>query len=214
MKAGDFVNIDYVASVKSSGELFDFTLPEIAKKMGREGDFKPVTIVIGARHVIPGLDDELTNHKVGDEFDVDIPPEKAFGKRSPKLMQLIPRNKFRKDNINPIPGMRITVNNLPGTVRSASGGRIIVDFNHPLAGKVIHYWVKINKKITSKKEKIESLLKYHGLEDFKTRTTKESVTIVSEQLSDIQKAALKKEFERHMKIKNVKFEAKKQTKSK
>lgn len=213
MKSGEFVNIDFVGTVKSSGEKFDFTIPKIAKEVGDTREVGPVTIVIGAGHLIPGLDEEMRKHKVGDEFEIDIPAEKAFGKRSAKLMQLIPSKKFKRDQVDPIPGMRVTINGIPGTIRSSSGGRVVVDFNHPLAGKELHYWVKINKKITVKKDKIKSLLEYYGFKDVKFKLTESALTILNDQISERSKMILTQQLKTHVKIKKVNFKPEKSAKS-
>jgi FKBP-type peptidyl-prolyl cis-trans isomerase 2 len=213
MKSGDFINIDYIGTVKSSGEKFDFTIPKIAKEAGDTREVGPVTIVIGAGHLIPGLDEEIRKHKVGDEFEINIPAEKAFGKRSPKLMQLIPRSKFKRDQLNPIPGMRVTINGLPGIIRSSSGGRVIVDFNHPLAGKELHYWVKINKNVTVKKEKVKSLMEYYGFKDVKFKLTESDLIVLNDKISQRNQALLSQQLKTHIKIKNVKFKAEKSVKS-
>ena len=69
MKDGDFVTIDYVARVKDSGEIFDLTKEDLAKKEGvykEKVEYKPVTFIVGANFVIRGLDEALHKMKVGD----------------------------------------------------------------------------------------------------------------------------------------------------
>jgi peptidylprolyl isomerase len=66
-----------------------------------------------------------------------------------------------------MPGMQINIDNTIGIVKTVSGGRTLVDFNHPLAGKDLFYKVKINKKITDDKEKLSSYIKLSlGIKDF------------------------------------------------
>jgi len=57
-----------------------------------------------------------------------------------------------------MPGLRIEVDGTPGTIKSVSGGRVLIDFNHPLAGRVLKYQVTITNIITDLKEKVSSLL--------------------------------------------------------
>ena len=60
-----------------------------------------------------------------------------------------------------MPGMQLNIDSMVGTVKTVSGGRTLVDFNHPLAGKDLVYDVKINRIVDDNKEKLNSLLKMH-----------------------------------------------------
>ncbi len=161
IKKGDFIEIDFVARVKENNQIFDLTNEGVAKEnnLFSEGrTFKPIIICVGERHVISGLDESLVDKEVGKEYKIEIKAEDAFGKRNPKLFQLIGLNKFKDEKIKPFPGMQVNVDNLFGIVKSVSGGRILVDFNHPLAEKGVVYEVKILRKIENDKEKLRGFL--------------------------------------------------------
>lgn len=161
LKKGDFVEIDFVGRVKGSGRIFDLTLEDVAKKEGlfqQDKKYKPLIVCLGAGHLIKGLDSAIQKHKVGDEFEIDIPSEEAFGNKNPSLIQLTSLKIFKEKGINPVPGLQVAVNGALAIVRSVSGGRVILDFNHPLAGKNLHYWVRINRKVIDAKEKVHALL--------------------------------------------------------
>ena len=75
VKKGDFIKIDYVAKVKDTGFVFDLTSEEIAKKekIYREGDdYTPATLVVGAGHVLKGLDSKLEGAEIGKKLAVDV----------------------------------------------------------------------------------------------------------------------------------------------
>ncbi|MEM2874290.1 MAG: peptidylprolyl isomerase, partial [Candidatus Nanoarchaeia archaeon] len=118
---------------------------------------KPVIICIGAGMLLKAIDSALIERKVGDEFELELKPEEAFGARDPKLVQLTSLNIFRQHNINPVPGLQVTIDGALATIRSVSGGRVTIDFNHPLAGKVVKFWIKIRRQITDLAEKIKTL---------------------------------------------------------
>ncbi len=158
LRKGDFVKIDYDAWIASNNKLFDTTSKSTAEKNGLEGELGPQTIILGARHVIAGLDEEIQKHETGQEFEAVIPPDKAFGSRNPELIKLIPINEFRKRNMRPIPGLTLDFQGLQGIITSASGGRVRVDFNHPLAGRSVKYKVRILSQITDKKEQVQAIL--------------------------------------------------------
>jgi len=183
---GDFIEIDYVGRDKETGALFDLTREDVAKKEkidAPNAEFGPVTIVVGAQHVIPGLDEKLTTLSVGDKSAITVPPASGFGPRQPNLVELVPRSVFKRQHINPMPGMPVKLGNRRGVVKTVSGGRIQVDFNHPLAGKELEYEVEIHKKITSPDEKIKSLLSLHvpgiDFKELKINTGNDEVEITT-----------------------------------
>lgn len=166
MQRGDFVKIDYMAQVKDTNKVFDTTIEEVAKKTGihtKDAVYGPVTIVIGAGHVIRGLEKALLAMEVGEKKEVDIPPEEAFGQRDQSLLTKVHLREFRKHGLAPRRGMRIEVNNRWATVRRVSSGRVLLDFNHPLAGRVLHYTVEILDRVQDTAQKIEALITLQGL---------------------------------------------------
>ncbi|RKY71615.1 MAG: peptidylprolyl isomerase [Candidatus Latescibacterota bacterium] len=163
MKEGDFIRIDYIGRIKESGQIFDLTDEKLAKEKGMYNpnvSYRPVPVIIGGDFVIKGLEAELKKMKVGEKKRFSVKPEDAFGQRTPKLIKLIPMSEFYKRNMVPYQGMSVTINNLMGRVLSVSGGRVRVDFNHPLAGKELEYDLEIKEKITNKKEKVEAVIEF------------------------------------------------------
>lgn len=160
-KKNDFIEIEFVGRIKETNQIFDLTDEDLAKKEkihNPNASYKPVIICLGQNDVIPGLDEELQEKETGKKYTIEILPEKSFGKKDPKLMKLIPASIFKEKNIKPFPGLQININNMIGVIRTVSGGRIIVDFNHPLAGRNLVYEVKINKIITDLKEKLKATI--------------------------------------------------------
>lgn len=164
VKNGDFVELDFVGRIKATGKIFDLTVKDMAENdVGRQMDFKPIIACIGSGQLIKGFEERLVGKEVGSEFEFDLPAEKAFGKKNPNLIQLVPLPVFKKNNVDPYPGQQLNVDGMLATVRSVSGGRVVLDFNHPLAGKELHYWVKIRKIINSEKKKIEAITAFFGV---------------------------------------------------
>ncbi len=162
MKNGEIIQIEYEGRIERTGILFDTTNEQSAKKEGvydEKKEFKPKNIIIGAGYLLKGIDNELEKHEVGDEFEITLPPEKAFGQRNPELIRIMPIKEFHKNKLIPIPGLIINMDGFLGKVLSNNGGRVRVDFNHALAGKELHYKIKIIKKITKKEEQIQTVLK-------------------------------------------------------
>jgi len=163
MKTGDFVSIDYVGRVKESGEIFDVTMEDVAKRekvYNSKVVYKPINVVVDANFIIRGLDDALKEMKVGEKRVVIIEPDKAFGNRDPNFVRPIPLSNFKGENVDPTPGSWITINNVRGRILSADGGRIRVDFNHPLAGKKLEYELEVKKEITETADKVRAIVGY------------------------------------------------------
>ncbi|MBN2423127.1 peptidylprolyl isomerase [Candidatus Woesearchaeota archaeon] len=161
LKKGDFIEIEYTGRIKDGNIIFDTTDEKTAKenKVYNENmKYGPAVICLGEKQLLPGLDNYIIG-KEPDKYEVELNPEDAFGKKSAKLLRLIPMKIFRKQNINPFPGLEVNIDGMLGIVRSVSGGRVIVDFNHPLAGRDLVYNIKINKIITDTKKKLSSVLR-------------------------------------------------------
>ena len=160
-KRNDFIEIDFVAKTKDNNKIFDLTRKEDAITFNiydQKHTYDSIIICLGYNDILKGLDEELIDKELG-KYVIEIPVEKAFGKKTHNLIKLISTNVFHTQNIKPFPGLKVNIDNIYGTVLSVSGGRTIVDFNHPLAGKDLIYEVEIKRIITDTKEKIQSFLK-------------------------------------------------------
>jgi hypothetical protein len=89
---------------------------------------------------------------------VEISPEKAFGPRDPDKVKRVPLKHLTSKGKTPVIGMRIDYNGKMASVRSIGAGRVLLDFNPPLAGKTLIYEAVVDKKIKTKKAKIQSLV--------------------------------------------------------
>ena len=158
---GDFVLIDYIAKVKETGEIFDTTKEEVAKKekLYKEGEiYEPKLVVIGEGWVLKALDDNLPNLETGKTAPVEISPDKAFGNRDPEKVRLVPLRRLLAKNITPQLGMRVEFEGKLAIVRTMGAGRVQLDFNPPLAGKTLVYDVTAQKKLETKEEKLNALI--------------------------------------------------------
>ncbi len=161
IEKNDFVTIEYTGILKESGQIFDTTSEQIAKKENIHNmkmAYGPITICVGQNQILKAIDENLLGKEEKAEFLLDLNPENAFGKKNAKLIKLVPSNIFKKQNIQPFVGLEVQLDSMPGIIRSVSGGRILVDFNHPLAGRDVKYDIKVNKKVDDIKEKIKAYL--------------------------------------------------------
>ena len=161
LQKGDFILISYTAKVKETNDVFDTTTEEVAKKehLFKEGEiYEPKLVVIGEGWVLKALDDNLTTMETNKPATVEIPPDKGFGQRDPEKVKLVPLKQLLAKEINPVIGARIEYQGKMASVRSIGAGRVLLDFNPPLAGKTLIYDVTVNKKLESNEEKIGALI--------------------------------------------------------
>jgi len=183
-KKGDFLLIDYVARVSETGDVFDTTIEEVAKEEGiyKEGAlYEPMLVVVGEGWMLKALDENLLNLELGKTEKIEIPPEKGFGERDPNKIRLYPLRKLRAQGITPQIGMQLQVDGRLATVRTIGSGRVLLDFNPPLAGKTLIYEVTVQKKLQTIKDKIAALIHRRipqvEIDKFKITIRKDKVTI-------------------------------------
>jgi len=163
MEKGDFVRIDFVGRLEG-GEIFDLTDEELAKKekiYSPKIKYKPVALVVGAKFVIPGLDKAILEMKIGEKKKIEVMPEEGFGNRDPKLVKVAPKKAFNEE---PRQGMIVDFSGMKGRIQSVSAGRVMVDFNNPLAGKKLIYELQVKEKIEEPIEQIKSIFEFFGIE--------------------------------------------------
>ncbi len=159
MQNGDFVELDFTG--KANGRVFDTTSAEEAKKNGvfnEKNSYGPVLVVVGKGMLVPGLDEEVLKTGEGDSKTVSVPAEKAFGERKADFVRLIPLSKFKGQDVAPSVGMSLEVDGMPARVVGVDGGRVRLDFNHPLAGQALEYSFKIVKVYSNPAGKVTAVV--------------------------------------------------------
>jgi FKBP-type peptidyl-prolyl cis-trans isomerase SlyD len=161
---GDFIKISYTGRVGET--VFDTTDEEVAKERGihnPRAEYGPITIRVGSNHVILGLEEAVQGREVGEEGDIEVPAEKAFGPRDESLVSSVSVSQFKE---KPHVGSRVEIDNREGVVARIIGRRALVDFNHPFAGKTLFYSFKIEEKVEDIQEQISGLIRlYSGRND-------------------------------------------------
>lgn len=112
----------------------------------------------GARNIIPGLEQALTGKAPGDELRVTVQPRDAYGEINPELVQQVPREAFAGiDDLRP--GMQFRTGDddnqaLNITVTEVGDDSVTIDANHPLAGLVLHFDVRIEDVREAEEEEL------------------------------------------------------------
>ncbi len=158
IQEGDFIRLSF--SGYANGVLFDTTDEQKARDAGiydENRTYGPKIVCAGKRQIIQGLDEALVGKEIGFEETIEIPPEKAFGEHEQELLRSYKKKAFLK---KPEIGMQLTIADAgKGTVVDVIGNRVIVDFNHPLAGRALMYTYRIEGIVESATEKIAGLIK-------------------------------------------------------
>jgi peptidylprolyl isomerase len=161
LQKGDFILIDYTAKVKETNEVFDTTNEETSKKehLHKEGEiYEPKLIVIGEGWMLKPLDEAFMTMEPAKPATVEIPPDKAFGPRDAEKVRRVPLKQLLAKDINPTIGARIELGGKMATVRAIGAGRVLLDYNPPLAGKTLVYDVTVQKKLEANEEKLAALI--------------------------------------------------------
>lgn len=136
VKEGDKVKLEY------TGTFEDGTVFDSSEKHGQALD-----VQVGAKQVIPGFEKALLGMKKGEEKNVKLQPSEAYGDPNPQLVKDVPREHFPKDQ-EPKPGMMLVMGlpngmQMPAKIKAVSDSMITLDLNHPLAGKVLNFKIKV-----------------------------------------------------------------------
>jgi FKBP-type peptidyl-prolyl cis-trans isomerase SlyD len=157
IKTNDFVEIEYTGMLKDNKVVFDTTDEKIAKEHELpKSNYGPVVVVIGQGQLLKGLEEQIIGKEPG-KYTIELAPEKAFGKKNAKLIQLVPAKKFLEQKIQPVPGLQLNIDGMICTVRQVTGGRVMVDFNHPLSGRDVIYEINVKAVVTDKKEQLKAV---------------------------------------------------------
>ena len=154
--------IDYTAKVKDTGEVFETTSEEEAKKHSLHETnikYQPKLVSIGELWIIKGVDEALEKTSVGDKKTIEVTPDKGFGERDTSKIRKIPLRKLGEDAEKVSIGDTIEVDDKKGIIRFIGAGRVQIDYNHRFAGKTILYDINVLKELKSDDEKISGILK-------------------------------------------------------
>ena len=137
---------------------FDYVLKDDQGKLldsseGRE----PLAYLHGSGGILPGLEQELTGKKVGDDLEVSLDAENAYGERNESLQQEVPRDQFGGIEDLEV-GMQFRVDSNAGpmvvTVVDIADSKVVVDGNHPLAGVNLNFAVTVRDVREATEEEI------------------------------------------------------------
>jgi FKBP-type peptidyl-prolyl cis-trans isomerase SlyD len=134
---GSVVSIDYKLHL-GDGQVIDASGP---------GD--PLVYLHGEGQIVPGLEQALEGLRTGDVRKVVVPPADGYGDADPGGLQEVPRTAFPPD-LQPEVGQELVAQGpqgepVPFVVREVRLETVLIDLNHPLAGKTLHFDVTVTE---------------------------------------------------------------------
>jgi peptidylprolyl isomerase len=132
---GDTVKVHYTGKL-DDGTVFD-------SSEGRD----PLEFTVGSGQLIPGFDSGVTGMNVGDSKTVQIPSQEAYGPHHEEMVIEVGRDEFPPD-VTPAIGDQLQMKHDTGqiimvTVTEVGDEKVILDANHPLAGKDLIFDIQL-----------------------------------------------------------------------
>ncbi len=138
VKQGDFVSVTYQGLLENK-EVFDST--------AKDG---PLEFQIGSNNLMPGFEKAILGMTVNEEKTITLQPDEAFGPVRQELIHTVSRKTFSADTapqVGMVLGMTIErdgeKHKVPALVKEINGDEVIIDYNHPLAGKSLTFTITL-----------------------------------------------------------------------
>jgi FKBP-type peptidyl-prolyl cis-trans isomerase SlyD len=130
------VQLDYTLTL-ANGEIYDSS-----------DETGPLEYIQGYGHIIEGLEEALYGMKVGEEKDVVVTPDVAYGEYEPENIQTMGRDEFPAE-MELEAGMMIDLydeeadEEIEAVISEVDDESVVIDFNHPLAGETLNFHIKV-----------------------------------------------------------------------
>ena len=134
------VSVNYTGTFPESGDIFD-------SSEGRN----PLTFLVGHKQMIPGFEQEMLGAAVGETRKFTLAPDQAYGEKEEAAIQDVQRSEF-PDTVDVKQafedGVPLSAYNEQGQpmqfyISAIEGDIVKIDFNHPMAGKTLHFSVNV-----------------------------------------------------------------------
>ena len=137
----------------------EYTLHVDGKVFDSSEGQEPLEFLAGASNIITGLEREMIGMKIGESKDVVIAPEDGYGELDEEAYMDVPRSEFPED-MPMRPGVEMEMSDDDGNpmyarIDSVDGDTVALNFNHPLAGKELHFNVKVVGLRSATKEELK-----------------------------------------------------------
>jgi len=160
LHAGDLVRISFSGTLDSGQSVFESTDERVAKASGIYSEkvlYGPRLVIFGRGFMIPGLEEGISQMQPGQEARIHVPYPRAFGPKQPELVRMMSDKELLRAGVQPRIGLILNIDGVQARVKSVSAGRVMLDFNHPLAGEDLTYHLKLIEVISEPAAKAKAL---------------------------------------------------------
>ena len=134
-KSGDTVQVHYTGTLEDGSEF------DSSRKRN-----EPLQFTLGQGQMIAGFEKAVDGMEVGESKKVEIPSQEAYGEKRKDMIMEVSKEEF-PDNITPEVGQQLAVNTqdqqVPVTITEINGDKVVLDANHPLAGKDLVFDIEL-----------------------------------------------------------------------
>ena len=144
-KQEDTVSVDYIGTL-DDGTIFDTNIEEIAKNANhpKREAYEPLTFTIGTEQVLKGFEEAIIGMVVGEEKEIKIKTEEAYGKSNPRNIITIPSSNIDGEDLA-VGRVVYHSTGAKGIVTNIEDNLVTMDFNHQLAGKDLNFKIILKK---------------------------------------------------------------------
>ena len=142
------ISIEYTLKDANTGEQLDSNVGG-----------NPLDFVSGKGQIIPGLEEKLVTMEAGENADVLVAPDQAYGEYNDEALQVLPKEQFA--GIDLVEGMTLYGTGEQGetvqvSVKSFDDSEVTIDFNHPMAGRTLMFTVAILSERAASEEEVQT----------------------------------------------------------
>jgi peptidylprolyl isomerase len=181
MKNEDFIKLDFELRAGEDKKLYATNKEDLAKAeniYNEETHYGDFYGIVGTESFLKKVNESLLNAEIGKEYELEIPPEDAYGIRDPKNIKVHTVREFQRQNIDPVVGQEVIIDRKQGRIISVTPGRVMVDYNNKFAGKTIYYKYTVKEIISEPTEKVRALL----FQNYSSSAQKFGITVEGENI--------------------------------
>ncbi|MCC7575486.1 MAG: peptidylprolyl isomerase [Methanomethylovorans sp.] len=135
-KLGDIVAVEYIGTLDNGG-VFDSS----------EMQGGPLEFQVGGGQVLQGFEDAVLGMEIGDKKTIRLEPSEGYGEYSKNLIETIPRTSIpNHERLKEDTMLLVSLpdgSKMPASITAITEETVTLDMNHPLAGEVLHFEIKV-----------------------------------------------------------------------
>ncbi|RLG48181.1 MAG: hypothetical protein DRO06_01715 [Thermoproteota archaeon] len=162
VEEGSLILLDVSIYDEGTGELVMTTDEEEAERHGRRLSEKgPLLVQVGSDDIFRPVMEALVGMKEGSSGEIVVKPKDAFGEYDEGKREVFTERRLRREGIDPSKrevGDTVELRGRRGVVRSMTGGRVVIDFNHPLAGKTLRVRFRVVRVLSEDAEVVRAVV--------------------------------------------------------